>query len=137
MDQPRYPSVAEVVAIHEEVMCRLGLTPKPLRDPGLLESAVMRAQMAAWYEGADLIRQAALLAVGISQAQAFLDGNKRTAFATLDAFLWVNGWEYAADPMALARQLEQIATPAIDSITATDAFAAWLRDNVRLRANPN
>src|SRR5688572_2362924 len=99
MKQPRYPSLAEVIAIHQEVMCRLGVAPKPLRDEGLLESALMRAQMAAYYEEADLIRQAALLAVGISQAQAFLDGNKRTAFQTLDAFLWVNNWEYVAQPM--------------------------------------
>jgi death-on-curing protein len=89
--------------------------------------------MAAWYEDADIVRQAALLAVGISQAQAFVDGNKRTAFATLDAFLWVNGWEYVADPMELARQLEQAAIPATDAVTATDAFEAWLRDNVHPR----
>ncbi len=36
----------------------------------------MRPRMAAYYSEADIIYQAALLAVGISQAQAFLDGNK-------------------------------------------------------------
>jgi death-on-curing protein len=127
MREPRYPSLAEIIALHDEILSRLGANPQPLRDEGLLESALMRPRMAAWYEGADIIRQAALLAVGISQAQAFVDGNKRTAFATLDAFLWVNGWEYVADPMELARQLEHVATP------ATDAFEAWLRDNVRPR----
>ena len=83
--------------------------PRPLRDEGLLESALKRPQMAAYYEGADIIRQATLLGTGISQAQAFLDGNKRTAFQTLDAFLWVNGWEYVGDPLDLARQFEQFA----------------------------
>ena len=133
MREPRYPSVAEIIALHDLILSRLGANPQPLRDEGLLESALMRPRMAAWYEEADIIRQAALLAVGISQAQAFVDGNKRTAFATLDAFLWVNGWEYAANPMELARQLEQVATPATDVAGATDAFEAWLRDNVRPR----
>ena len=72
-------------------MRRLGDAPKPLRDEGTLESAVMRPQMAAYYEGADIVRQAALLGVGISQAQAFLDGNKRTAYLALNTFLRMNG----------------------------------------------
>ena len=133
MEGTRYPSVAEVVAIHDEVLRRLGSPPQPLRDEGALESAVMRPQMAAWYEGADLIRQATLLAVGISQAQAFVDGNKRTAFQTLDAFLIVNGWEYVGEPLALARQLEQVADPARDRTAALEAFEAWLRENVQPR----
>jgi death-on-curing protein len=133
MREPRYPSLAETIALHDLILSRLGASPQPLRDEGLLESALTRPRMAAWYEQADLIRQAALLAIGISQAQAFVDGNKRTAFAALDAFLWVNGWEYLADPMELARRLEQVATPATDAATATDAFEAWLRDNVAPR----
>ncbi|MFN8594050.1 MAG: type II toxin-antitoxin system death-on-curing family toxin [Thermomicrobiales bacterium] len=130
----RYPSLAEVVAIHDEILRRLGSTPQGLRDEGALESAIMRPQMAAWYEGADLIRQAALLAAGISQAQAFIDGNKRTAFQTLDAFLWVNGWAYVAEPLALAQQLEQIADPFQDRASMIDAFEAWLRERVEPRS---
>jgi death-on-curing protein len=134
MEGIRYPSVAEVNAIHDEVLRRLGSPPQALRDEGALESAIMRPQMAAWYEGADLIRQAALLAVGISQAQAFVDGNKRTAFQTLDAFLIVNGREYTGEPLALAHQLEQVADPARERAAALDAFEAWLRDHVQPRA---
>jgi prophage maintenance system killer protein len=77
MAQPqlRYPTLAEVIAIHEKVMRGLGEAPRPLRNEGLLESALTRPQMAAYYEEADIIRQATLLGTGISQAQAFLDGN--------------------------------------------------------------
>jgi death-on-curing protein len=116
-------------------MRRLGESPQPLRDEGLLESALMRPRMADWYENADLIQQAALLTIGISQAQAFVDGNKRTAFATLDAFLWVNGWEYVGEPLELARRLEQVAAPGTNMPAAIDDFAAWLRANVRERAD--
>jgi death-on-curing protein len=126
----RYLTVADVIAVHERMMRRLGEAPRPLRDAGLLESAVMRPQAAAWYEGADLVRQAVLLATGISQAQAFLDGNKRTAYLALNTFLEMNGFSYTGDHIALAQQLEQVATPATDAATATDAFEAWLRDNV-------
>jgi death-on-curing protein len=89
--------------------------------------------MAAYYEGADIVRQATLHGTGISQAQAFLDGNKRTAFQTLDAFLWVNGWEYVGDPLELAQQLERFADQLREPSEATDAFEAWLRELVQPR----
>lgn len=133
MEKLRYPSVAEVIAIHERVMRGLGETPRPLRDEGLLESALHRPLMAAYYECADLIRQATLLGTGISQAQAFLDGNKRTAFQTLDAFLWVNSWEFIGDPLELAKQLEQFAERSSDADAAIAAFEAWLRERVQPR----
>ncbi len=129
----RYPSLAEVIAIHERVMRGLGEAPRPLRDEGLLESALNQPQMAAYYEGADIVRQAALLGTGISQAQAFFDGNKRTAFQSLDAFLWVNGWEFVGDPLDLARQFEQFAERSSDADAAIDAFETWLRERVQPR----
>jgi hypothetical protein len=42
--------------------------------------------------------------VGVSQAQAFLDGNKRAAFAIADVFLRINGLVYQGDPMARSRR---------------------------------
>ncbi len=111
----------------------LGDAPRPLRDEGLLESALTRPQMATYYEGADTVRQATLLGLGISQAQAFLDGNKRTAFQTLDAFLWVNGWEYVGEPLELARQFEQVAERSIEPDVSIDAFDVWLREYVQPR----
>ena len=131
--QLRYPTLAEVIAIHEKVMCGLGEPPRPLRDEGLLESVLTRPQMAAYYEEADVFRQATLLGTGISQAQAFLDGNKRTAFQTLDAFLWVNGWEYVGDPLELARQFERFAERSNAPDEAIDVFEAWLRRYVQPR----
>jgi death-on-curing protein len=133
MTETQYLSLADVIAIHEQAMRRLGLAPNPLRDNGGLESAVMRPQMAAWYEGADLIRQAALLGVGISQAQAFLDGNKRTAYLAMNTFLRMNGHTYDGDHIALAKQFEQFADRSNDS-SAIDDFESWLREHVHERA---
>lgn len=90
----------------------------------------MRPRMAAHYEEADLIRQAVLLAVGISQAQAFVDGNKRTAYAGMDVFLRLNGLMYAGDPVELGKWLEAIATREGTLEESTVAVAEWLRENV-------
>jgi death on curing protein len=96
----------------------------------------MRPQMLAYYEQADIIRQAAVLAVGISQAQAFVDGNKRTAYVAMDAFLRLNGLAYVGRPLDLAKQLEAVAERVDDLASATDRFEAWLRSNVGPRVQP-
>ena len=126
-----YLTVAEVVVIHDEIMVRTGYPPEGLRDEGLLESALMRAQAAAYYEGADLIRQAVLMAIGISQNQPFVDGNKRAVFGVLDVFLRINGQMFNGDALELARQFEQLAEPDHDRSAATDRLAAWLNDRVQ------
>lgn len=133
MGATQYLSLADVIVIHERAMRSLGAAPNPLRDEGLLESAVMRPQMAAYYEDADLVRQAALLGVGISQAQAFLDGNKRTAYLALNTFLRMNGLTYLGDRLALARRFEQFAERSGDTDAAIDAFETWLRERVQPR----
>lgn len=124
-------TLADVVALHAEVMRRLSQQPKGLRDEGALESSIMRPRMAAYYEEADAIRQAALLAVGISQAQAFVDGNKRTALAAMYVFLLRKGLSFPDDPLSIARQLEVVAERQASRTAAEDAFEVWLRGRVR------
>lgn len=123
-------TLADVIAVHEDVLRRFGQPPNPLRDEAALESAVMRTRMAAHYEDADVVRQAALLAVGISQAQAFLDGNKRTALAATDVFLELNGMRFAGASLEFAHQLERVAERSGQRAAATDEFERWLRQRV-------
>jgi death-on-curing protein len=113
------------------MMQATGWGPAPFRGGGeaLLESAVMRPQMAEHYENADLLRQAALLAVGISQAQAYLDGNKRTAYHATLVFLKVNGLALRLEDggLGMALELEKVAER-VDSLeAATERLDAWLR----------
>ena len=129
-DGPQYLSVGDVIALHRYVMERLGTTAAPLRDEAALEGALMRPQMAAYYETADVVRQCAVLAIGISQAQAFTDGNKRTAFAAVRAFLRRNGLHYAGPPLMLAEQLEAVATRPDSLADATDRFESWFRARI-------
>ena len=130
MDELRYPSLADAVAIHAMLMERTSSPPAALRDEGLLESALMKPRMAAYYEQADLIDQAALLAVGIAQAQSFLDGNKRTAFAVADVFLRINGRYFVGDPLDFAKRLEGLATREGSLEDETGSLASWLRERV-------
>lgn len=126
----RYVSLELAIYIHDRLLVEFGYPYAPLRSKELLESALMRPQMAAHYEEADVIRQAAVMAVGVSQAQAFLDGNKRTAFGVCEVFLDLNGFALTGDPLELAQQLEAVATREDDLETATGRFEAWLREHV-------
>lgn len=126
----RFLTLAEVVALHHKMMRAMGTRSQGLRDEGALESAIMRARMAEHYEGADVVRQGALMAIGISQAQAFVDGNKRTAFLSLDTFLAANSLEFRGEPLELARQLERVAERPGERNAATDEFETWLRERV-------
>ncbi|TAK35883.1 MAG: type II toxin-antitoxin system death-on-curing family toxin [Chloroflexota bacterium] len=133
MPETRYLSALDVEALHVFIMEKTGDAPSPLRDRALLESAVIRAQMAAHYASADLVEQCVVLAVGISQAQAFVDGNKRTAFVAADVFLRVNGLLFSGDPLELARQLEAVASRAGSLEEATAGFVGWLRGHISSR----
>jgi death-on-curing protein len=68
-----------------------------LRDRGLFIGAVMQAQNVYWYGKGDLFDIAAAYCFYIAQAQAFLDGNKRTAVAAGLAFLEFNGMDTDRD----------------------------------------
>jgi death-on-curing protein len=126
---PEYLTLLDVVAIHERVMRAGGYSPRPLLRPELLESALYRPQQAAYYEEADIIRQAALLAVAISEAQAFEDGNKTTAFACLDVFLRANGYHLAGEQRAVADLLIAIAVDRAGREQAVDDLETLLREH--------
>lgn len=128
-----YLTVADIIEAHAQVMESMGLAPEPLRSQDLLESAAMKPQAAAYYANADIAEQAALLAIGISQNQPFLDGNKRTAYAALRVFLTINQVRIDAPKLEIARQLEAVAEREGSLEEATLQFAAWLRERTAPR----
>lgn len=88
----KYPSSDEVVAIHFRVTEKTGGS-QGIRDWDLLASALGRPQ--ATFGGSDLypdiFLKAAALVQSLSSNHPFVDGNKRTALATLEYFLHLNG----------------------------------------------
>jgi len=88
-----YLTVAEVLAMHTDQIERYGGR-HGVRDPGLLEAALYRPQT-GYYAG--LIEEAAALWESLAQNHAFVDGNKRTAFAATYTFLAINGVRLTAN----------------------------------------
>jgi death on curing protein len=131
MAEPFYPTLADVLGLHAFIMRRCGEPPAPLRDEGLLESALQRPRLAALYDDADLIEQAAIFATAISQAQAFVQGNKRTAYLVADVFLAENGIAFVGDSLEMAEWLLTVARERSPSReAAVREFADWLRGQV-------
>ena len=67
-----------------------------LRDEGALESALAAAENRAVYEETGLAMCAATYAYHLTQAHAFIDGNKRLAAAVAEVFIELNGGQLKA-----------------------------------------
>jgi len=123
-----YLTADEVWAINGRVLSAQGGT-SLLRDRGALESAVARPQMRAYYEGSDLIDQAATLIIGLALAHPFFDGNKRTAAIAGDAFLRLNGFHVQADGSEFGEELLSVVETVGDRSAVEAHFTAWLRSH--------
>ncbi len=83
-----YLTLDDVLGIHQDSIEAFGGS-HGLRDRGGLESAVMRPQ-SGYYP--DVFAEAAALWESLSQNHPFVDGNKRTAIASMAAHLGINGF---------------------------------------------
>jgi death-on-curing protein len=88
MDEPAFLSREKVLELHLISLQQHGGL-DGLRDPGLLDSALMQPEAAYFYGQGDLAAIAA--AFHIAQNQPFIDGNKRTAMASALTFPEGNG----------------------------------------------
>lgn len=92
MSAPIYPTVEEVLILHSLLRARYG-GESGVRDLGLLDSALHRPR-SGYYSS--LSEQAAALLQSLANNHAFIDGNKRVAFATMAIFLRLNGFDLRA-----------------------------------------
>ena len=83
-----YLTLDDVLGIHQDSIDAFGGS-HGIRDSDGLESAVMRPQ-GGYYS--DAIAEAAALWESLSQNHPFIDGNKRTAIASMAAHLAINGY---------------------------------------------
>ena len=120
-----YLTFAEAVTLHLMLMRRVGETRCGVLDRALLESALARPRHAARYEGADLVRQAATLCLGLIKNHPWLGGNKRTATILVDRFLYRNGLEVRA---AVAETVEMVLAVEADR-WGVDEIEAWYRQH--------
>jgi death-on-curing protein len=109
-----YLTLPELLHIAERVM---GSDP-PIRDIGLLESAVARPQASAFGADAypDLDAKAAALLHSLARNHALVDGNKRLALATVIAFYGVNGRRLTLTNDGAYDLVIDVATGRLDSV---------------------
>lgn len=120
-------TVEEVAAIHEDQIRRYGGAPG-VRDLGLLESAVLAPEFAAYYaESTDLFWIAAIYLVRLIQDHPFTDGNKRTAVVAARVFLQLNGIRLS-DAAGYKRRLERLAVDVAQRRAGEEMSAALLRE---------
>jgi death-on-curing protein len=115
------------VAWHEQLIARFGGA-AGLRDAGLLESALDRPKNYALYQSdADVFALAALYGVAVAKAHAFLDGNKRIAFAVMVAFLKVHRQALDVSEAEATRMMLDVAA----SVVREEELAVWLMAQCR------
>ena len=127
MNPTQYPSLADVIAIHgSAIVDALERQPKPLRDEGIAGVRADGSQMAAYYDGADIVRQAALLGTASRKHKPFSTGTSGLPICAryVSPCQWL---EFVGDRLELARQFEQFAERSNELDATIDAFEAWLR----------
>ncbi len=101
-------TLEDVLAVHDEALIAFGGSPG-IRDQGILESAINAPQNYYYYQEADILTCAAVYLHHISEAQAFLDGNKRTAVGVTLMFLLTNNMGILDDQQGLYDLCMQVA----------------------------
>jgi death-on-curing protein len=123
----RFLSLAEVLYLHEAILAAtrgaLGV-----RDLGALESAV--AQPLASFSGRELYpsaaEKAAALCFSLVANHPFIDGNKRTAHASMEAFLMLNGFHIEASVDDQEQLMVGLATGSI----SRERLVSWLQARI-------
>ena len=94
--EPEWVAEQTVINYHREQLAEHG-GGEGVRDMGLLQSALARPQNAFHYNQVNsLAKLAACYGFGIAKNHAFIDGNKRTAYVVMRAFLVMNGFDLKA-----------------------------------------
>ncbi len=117
-----------VLLMHEDQIRAFGGM-QGIRDIELMRSALGQAQQTHEYTG-DLFEAAAAYAHSLAKNHPFLDGNKRTAAATMTTFLVQNGWRLCFSQVDLVDWIVRIAVSELDR----PALAALLRQHTELKA---
>jgi death on curing protein len=127
MKQPRWISRKALLYLHSSSLATFGGS-TGIRDEGLLDSALARAQNRFLYDpDSDICELAASYGFGIAKNHPFVDGNKRAAFQSVGLFLSINGYELIADQLDAIQIMLSLAG---GELSEKD-FAAWIRNHTK------
>jgi death-on-curing protein len=114
-----------VLDVHAEQLALFGGA-DGVGDLGLLESALGRPLNKLAYGETDLAALAAAYAFGIARNHPFVDGNKRSAFASIIVFLGLNGIDIDAPPETATAIVLGMAAGEISE----EGLVQWIKDNM-------
>ena len=118
----RWVDKQALLLLHDESLAEHGGA-AGIRDKGLLESALGRPLNLDAYGTPNFADLAASYAIGLAKNQAFVDGNKRTAFLASGVFLHLNGYRLSVSQVDATLTMLAVASGELDET----GCAAWLR----------
>lgn len=124
MKSPRWIPKSAIRAIHDELLAEHGGA-SGILNPKQLDSTLARPRNLLAHGKPDLAALAACYGYGLAKNHCFADGNKRTALASIDVFLQLNGVELMADEAEAVTVLVSVA----EGATSEDELADWIRKN--------
>ncbi len=117
-----------VLATHERLLSEFGGA-TGVRDAGLLDSGLARAENLYAYGQPTMFELAAAYACGVVKNHPFIDGNKRTGFTIAVTFLELNGERFGASEVDATIQTLALAAGELDEA----GYAEWLKANCHPR----
>lgn len=122
-----WPSVEEVISVHDASVARFGGL-SGLRNAGLLNAALARpfASFAGVDAFPDDVARVCAMVHAIISSHPFADGNKRTGAAVLGMVLRANGLRFKPRHDELLQSIMGIASGAL----SLEEFTAWVREQV-------
>ena len=115
----------EALALHAQLIQVFGGLAS-LRDEAALESALVAPAQRAHYEAASLAVCAATYAYHLTQAHAFIDGNKRVAAAATELFLELNGARLQATDEEVIDLFLRIAAGTLTRTAVEEIIHPWV-----------
>ena len=126
MTEPEWLDIGIVLDFHAEQLALFGGA-DGVRDIELLESALARPINRFAYGESDLAILAAAYGFGIARNHPFVDGNKRTALASMIVFLGLNRFDLDAPQEGATAIMLSLAAGEITE----DVLANWIANHVR------
>lgn len=126
MNEPEWLDIELVLDFHAEQLALFGGA-DGIRDRGLLESALARPINKFAYGETNIAALAAAYGFGIARNHAFVDGNKRTALASMIVFLGLSGIDLDATQEEATAVVLGLAAGEIPE----EVLTSWIADHMK------
>lgn len=129
MPTPEFLEIADILDIHQILIEQFGGM-SGIRDEGLLESALSQPKATFFGEllHSTIYQQAAGYLYHLAKNHPFLDGNKRTAYGAMEAFLRLNGYNLDLSNDEAYNMVMQVA----QSEMSKEELSSFLKQHIKV-----